>query len=85
MAVSSGGTHATSPRRLKKLQTCRLSRARAKVQRVQRCSGAKAQRRTLVRSQLLPAKGRLPKAVQPGATRSGMHALHAAPTAASNE
>lgn len=53
------------------------------------CSGAlrmgEVQRCTLARSQLLPMKGRFSKTVRPGIARSGMHALHAAQTAASNE
>lgn len=47
--------------------------------------GAEVHARTLARSQLLPMKGRFSKTVRPGITRSGMHAPHAAQTAASNE
>lgn len=76
-AVSHGGTPATSPRRLMSADLPTWTSAAVRMAEVQRC--------TLARSQLLPMKGRFSKTVRPGITRSGMHALHAAQTAASNE
>lgn len=88
VSLSLGGTYATSPRRLTIADLPTWTGAAVRKD----CRGAEVQSSRAVEqrarshgSQLLPVKGRFPRPCGPEATRSGMHALHAAQTAASNE